>query len=273
MGRTENLIDPPITEKDAHSLHVFYEQFLRKDGHDALSFLKAVVLLRRGDLREFVHNFALLKKRLEVMIREQRQRALILSFPSTIQRVHDLVWEGQEAYGEDGSTVMTILGTQASDYLDQTEMFRIDLDSLLSDCPPMLPEDVEALKQSIASGFGAHLFLLTALADHVLLTLLPYDHPQPTEALLRARTFLEKGFGEKAEDQIIEFFVIGGGYLRIAAGRVVLCGVHPVFDPTFADPGQPETDRLMAEFRRCKFQLTLDALRSELPDQSYVIQG
>jgi hypothetical protein len=273
MGRTENLIDPPITEKDAQALHVFYEQFLNKDEHDALSFLKAVVLLRRGDLREFVHNFALLRKRLQVMIREQRQRALILSFPSTIQRVHELVWEGQEAYGEDGSTVMTILGTQASDYLDQTEMFRLDLDSLLSDCPSMLPEDLEALKQSVAAGVGTHLFLLIALADHYLVTLLPYDHAQPTEAVLRARTFLEKKFGEKAEDQIIEFFVIGGGYLRIAAGRIVLCGVHAVFDPAFADPGQPETDRLIAEFRRCKFQLALEALRAELPDQSFVIQG
>jgi hypothetical protein len=152
-------------------------------------------------------------------------------------------------------------------------MFRIDLDSLLSDCPQMLPEDREALEQSIDAGVGAHLFLLVAVADHVLLTLLPYDYPQPTEALLRARTFLEKRFGEKAEDQIIEFFVIGGGYLRIAGGRVVLCGVHPVFDPVFADPGQPETDRLIAEFRTCKFKMTLDVLRSELPDQRYVIQG
>jgi hypothetical protein len=168
---------------------------------------------------------------------------------------------------------MTILGTQASDYLDQTEMFRLDLDSLLANCPPMLPEDVEALKQSVASGTGAYLFLLIALADHFLLTLLPHDHAQPTEAVLRARTFLEQSFGEKAEDQIIEFFVIGGGYLRVAGGRIVVCGVHPVFDPTFSEPGHPETDRLIAEFRRCKFQLALDALRTELPDQSFVVQG
>jgi hypothetical protein len=269
----ENLIDPPLTEKDAAALHIFYEEFLNKDEHDALSFLKAVVLARRGDLREYVHNFALMRKRLQVMIREQRSRALLLSFPSTIQRVHELVWEGQEAYGEDGSTVMTILGTQAGDYLDQTEMFRLDLDSLLSHCPMMLPDDVVALEQSIETGVGTHLFLLIALADHYLLTLLPYDHPQPTEALLHARTFLEQSFGEKAEDQIIEFFVIGGGYVRVMSGRIVLCGVHAVFDPTFADPGQPESDRLMAEFRRCKFQLALDALRSELPDHTYVIQG
>ena len=39
MGRTENLIDPPITEQDATALYQFYEQFLRKDGHDRLSLL------------------------------------------------------------------------------------------------------------------------------------------------------------------------------------------------------------------------------------------
>ena len=187
--------------------------------------------------------------------------------------MHDLVWEGQEAYGADGSTVMTILGTQASDYLDQTEMFRIDLDSMLGDCPSLLPDDAAVLQQSITAGFGAHLFLLIALADHVFLSLLPVDHPQPTEAILRTRTFLEQRFGEKLEDQIIEFFVIGGGYIRIAGGRVVLCGAHPIFDPIFADPGQPETDMLIEEYRRSKFHLALDMLRSEFPDQSLAIQG
>src|SRR5687768_200473 len=127
MGRTENLIDPPLTEKDAEVLYTFYEKFLKKDGNDTLSLLKCVTLLRRSDLREYVHNFALMRKRLETMVREPRQRDLLLSYPSTLQRVHELLWEGQEAYGEDGSTVMTILGSQATDYLDQTEMFRIDL--------------------------------------------------------------------------------------------------------------------------------------------------
>ena len=52
MGRTENLIDPPLTESDADALYTFSEQFLRKDAHDTLSLLKTVTLLRRSDLRE-----------------------------------------------------------------------------------------------------------------------------------------------------------------------------------------------------------------------------
>lgn len=273
MGRTENLLDPPLTDADAKALRVFYEEFLHKDAHEPISLLKSLSLLRRIDLREHVHNFALMRKRLENLLRDPRHRDLVLSFPSTIQRVHQLVWEGQEAYGVEGSTVMTILGSQATDYLDQTEMFRIDLDSLLANCPTMLPDDVSALKQSIASGYGAHLFLLLALADQVFLTLVPHDSPQPTEALLKTRNFVQERLGEKFEDQIIEFFTLGGGYIRIAGNRVVLCGIHPVFDPTFADFGQPATDRLLADFIHGKFVLALDALRSEFPTQSFLVQG
>lgn len=274
MGRTENLIDPPLTEKDAAAFWTFFRSFLRKEGGDPLAFLKAVALLRRADLREHVHKCALLHKRLDTMIREPRQREMVLSFPSTIQRMNELLWESQDAYGDDdGSTVMTILGTQAADYLDQTEMFRIDLDTLLADCPTVLPEDAATLRASISAGVGVHLFLLVALADHVFCTLLPHDHPQPTAALLRAREFLQERFGEKFEDQIIEFFVIGGGYARVASNRVILSGVHAVFDPTFRDVGQPETDRLFCEFVRAKNVLALQALRTELSEQEFAVQG
>ena len=273
MGRTENLIDPPLTEKDAEALYTFYEKFLRKDGNDTLSLLKCVTLVRRSDIRDYVHNFALMRKRLDALLREPRQRDLLLSYPSTIQRVHQLLWEGQEAYGEDGSTVMTILGSQATEYLDQTEMFRVDLDSLLADCPMILPEDRSALEDAVASGYGTFLFALIALADQYFVSLLPYDHPQPTEAVLRTRTFLQHRLGAKFDEQIIEFFVIGGGYLRVVGPAVVLCGVHPVFDPTFADLGQPYSDRLFADFVRGKLRLTLDALRGEMPGYQYIVQG
>ena len=274
MGRTENLIDPPLTEKDAKAFRTFHGKFLKKDEGDLLALCKAVSLMRRADLREYVHKVALMHKRLENMIREPRQREMVLTFPSTLQRMHELVWESQEAYGDDdGSTVMTILGTQAADYLDQTEMFRIDLDSLLADCPMLLPDDAEALRSSIQAGVGVYLFLLVSLADHYFCTLLPHDHPQPTAAVLRAREFLQARFGDKFEDQIIEFFVIGGGYARVAGDRVVLAGVHAVFDPIFQDVGEPETDRLLAEFVRAKNLLALQALTVEFPDQQFVVQG
>ena len=273
MGRIENLIDPPLGEADAEALRAFYHGFLRKDGGDPLSLLKALALLRRADLREYVHRFALMQRRLEAMVREQRQREMILTFPSTIQRVNDLLWEAEGAYGQtDGSTMMTILGSQAADYLDQTEMFRIDLDSLLADCPMLLPDDAAALGASIEAGVGVHLFLLVALADHYFCTLLPHDHPQPTEALQRAREFLRGPFGDKFDDQIIEFFVLGGGYARVAGGRVILSGVHAVFDPAFAEVGRPESDRLMGDFVRAKSLLAIQALKTEFPDQEFAVQ-
>jgi hypothetical protein len=274
MGTTENLIDPPLSEKDAAALYTFFREFLEKDARDTLSLLKCVTLLRRSDLREYVHNFALMRKRLATMLREPRQRDLLLSYPSTLQRVHQLLWEGQEAYGdEEGSTVMTILGSQAADYLDQTEMFRVDLDSLLADCPAILPDEAAALRAAVADGHGAFLFALIALADHVFVSLLPVDHPQPTEAVLRTRTFLQERFGEKFEEQIIEFFVIGGGYVRVIGPRLVVCGVHPLFDPTFEDFGSRDSDRLFADFTRGKYRLTLDTLRAEMPDQQTIVQG
>lgn len=272
MGRTENLIDPPLTELDAQALYTFYEQFLRKGPNDTLSLLKAVTLLRRSDLREHVHNFALLRKRLETLLREARQRDLLLSYPSTIQRVHELIWEGQEAYGEDGSTVRTILGSQASDYLYETESFRVDLDSLLADYPAVMPGDAEALARAAEAGSGVFLYALMALADHVFVSLLPYDWPEPTEAVLRTRNFVQERLGEKFDEQIIEFFVIGGGYLRATAQGVVVGGVHPVFDPTFAEFGQPETDRLLTDFVRGKYRLTLGALSAQMPDTHFVVQ-
>jgi hypothetical protein len=268
----ENLIDPPLTEKDAHALHVFYEQFLRKDHHDSLSLLKSVTLVRRADLRKYIHNFSLMRKRLDGVLRGSRHRNLLLSFPSTVQRVHQLVWEGQETYGAEGSTAINILGGQAAEYLDETEMFRIDLDTLLSDCPSILPEDKAALADSIAAGYGEHLFLLIALADHIFFTLLPYGHARPTEAVLRTHAFVQERFGQKFEDQIIEFFVIGGGHARVAGDLMVLCGIHPVFDPIFAEFGKPESDRLMGEFLRAKFELASAALLAEMPHQRVAVQ-
>ncbi len=209
MGRTENLIDPPVTENDATLLYVFFEELLAKDVGDRLSFLKCATLLRRTDLREYVHTFALMKKRISSLIPEPRQRDLLLSYPSTIQRVHELLWENQEAYGEEGNTIMSILSDQAVDYLDQTEMFRVDLDTLLGDCPSLLPDDAAALDDAILAGKGNFLYLLVALADHVFVSLLPYDTEEPTEAILKTRSFLKQQFGERFDDQIIEFFVIG----------------------------------------------------------------
>ena len=56
MGRTENLIDPPLTEMDCKMVHIFHVQFLGKDGSDSLALLKSITLLRRSDLREHIHN-------------------------------------------------------------------------------------------------------------------------------------------------------------------------------------------------------------------------
>lgn len=273
MGRTENLIDPPVTEGDAEALYTFFEGFLRKDVSDRLSFLKAVTLLRRSDLREYVHHFAVMRKRLETMLREARQRDLLLTYPSTIARVHQLLWESQEAYGEDGSTIMSILGGQATEYLDQTESFRVDLDSLIADCPSLLPGAAELLGEATARGEGTFLFALVALADHVFVSVLPADHPQPTEAVLRTRTYVHQRLGEKFEDQIIEFFVIGGGLVRVLGRRLVLGGVHPIFDVALAELGQPYSDRLFSDYARDKYRLTLDALRTELPEFHTIVQG
>lgn len=273
MGTTENLIDPPVTESDAEALYTFYEAFLGKETTDRLSFLKAVTLLRRSELREHVRTFALMRRRLESLLREPRQRDLLLSYPSTIQRVHELVWESQEVYGEEGSTIMTILGSQAAEYLDQTESFRVDLDSLLVDCPSLLPDDAEALRAATTKGSGAFLFALIALADHVFVSLLPHEAPQPTESVLRTRTYVQNLLGAKFEDQIVEFFVIGGGTIRVVGRRIVVCGVHPLFDVTFADFGQPATNRLFADYACGKYGLAVGALRDELPDLQYIVQG
>ena len=273
MGRTENLIDPPVTEHDAAALYDFYEVLLKKDVADRLSFLKSVTLLRRTDLREYIHAFALMKKRIGVLIPEPRQRDLLLSYPSTIQRVHELLWEGQEAYGAEGATVMTILSNQAVDYLDQTEMFRVDLDSLLGDCPSLLPDDAAALDDAILSGKGNFMYLLVALADHVFVSLLPHDSQEPTEAILKTRSFLHDQLGDKFDDQIIEFFVIGGGNLRVLGKRVAIAGVHPLFDPVFDETGKTATDRLFTDFVRAKHRLTLDTLSGEMPDVAFIVQG
>jgi hypothetical protein len=273
MGTTEHLIDPPVSEADAEALYTFFEGFLAKQASDRLSFLKAVTLLRRSDIRENVHHFAIMRRRLESMLRDPRRRDLLLSYPSTILRVHELLWEGQEAYGVDGSTIMTILGGQATDYLDQTESFRVDLDSLLAGCPSVLPEDAEALRAAAERGSGTCLFTLLALADQVFVSLLPADYEHPTEAVLRTRTFVQTLLGEKFEDQIIEFFVIGGGYARVLGGRVILCGAHPLFDPALVDLGQPYSDRLLADYTAAKYGLAIASLRAELPGLQYMVQG
>src|SRR5206468_7414147 len=118
---------------------------------------------------------------------------------------------------------------QVNDHLDRTEMFRLDLDSLLGKAPPIIPENKEALAQyfeEMASSRSERTFkfAIVILADCAFLSVLPGAERNSTIAIGQVRAFLEKEFGDRFEENLIEFFVVGGGYIRFEGGRILIGG-------------------------------------------------
>lgn len=269
-------LDTPISEQEVESFDKFYRGFLNKKLEDKLSLLKSMLLIRRGDLRRYVQYAVLFQKRYENLI-PSKQRDLLLSFPSVSKEIYNLIFSCIESYGEVGKTVVDLTKEQVGDHLDRTEMFRIDLDTLLGSASAIVPESKEMLAEYFTSGElkeeKSFKFCLVILADHPMLSILPHTERNNTIAIAKVREYLERAFGERFEENLVEFFVVGGGYLRREEEKIVIGGRSNIFDPLFADITKPLSELYSGRFLTLKYQLVEQILKLEFPDGIFQVKS
>ncbi len=268
-------VDTPLTESEMENFDKFYRVFLNKKLEDKLSLLKSILLVRRGDLRQYIEYAALFQNRYEGLI-PAKQRDLLLSFPFVCKEVYNLIFSCMETYGEAGKTVVDLTKEQVSDHLDRTEMFRIDLDTLLGATNAIVPESKQMLEEYFAnSNKGSEersfKFCLIILVDHPMVSILPHTERNNTLAIAKVREYLEQTFGERFEENPVEFFVVGGGYIRREGEKIMIGGRSNIFDPLFADINKPLSELYSSQFLTLKYQLVEQILRLEFPDGDFVI--
>jgi hypothetical protein len=269
--------DSPLTEQEMESFDKFYRNFLNKKLEDKLSLLKSMLLLRRGDLRKYIQYAVLFQKRYEALI-SPKQRDLLLSFPFVCKEIYNLIFSCMESYGDAGKTVVDLTKEQVNDHLDRTEMFRIDLDTLLSSTEAIVPESKEMFKEYLSisneeAKESSFKFCLVILADHPIVSLIPHTERNNTLAIARVREYLEENFGERFEENPVEFFVVGGGYIRREGEKIMIGGRSNIFDPLFADITKPLSELYSGRFLTLKYQLVEQILKLEFPDNNFVIHS
>ncbi len=268
-------LDTPLAETEVESFDKFYRGFLNKKLEDKLSLLKSMLLMRRGDLRHYVQYATLFQKRYESLI-PLKQRDLLLSFPSVTKEIYNLIFSCVETYGDAGRTVVDLTKEQVRDHLDRTEMFRIDIDSLLTSASAIVPENKEMLEEYFSNKEATEKsfkFCVVIIADHPMISVLPHTENNNTLALAKVREYLEKSFGERFEENLVEFFVVGGGYIRLEGEKVMIGGRSNIFDPLFADITKPLSELYSGRFLTLKYQLAEQILRLEFPDTDFLIRS
>lgn len=265
--------DTPVTESDIVSFEKFFYDFLGKRPDDSVAFLKTLTIFRRGDLREAALSVVAFQFRYEQLIPTLKQRDLMLSFPSVTRNLHDMVFGLRRSYGDiEGQTLRGIAQGQVIDHLDGTEMFRLDINKAMESFSSLLADDRRTLTDLIADGQAARAgnrtfrFVLLILGDHPFLIVMPGQERNSTQAISRVREIIERRLGEKTDEFIIEFFAVGGGFLRWSDGGLLLDGGNALFDPVFADPETPSVAAFRAQCEQHKFALARRILTAEFPN-------
>lgn len=254
----------PLGESDLDAFQVFYSDFLGKRREDQLSFLKVAHMLARTDLRGYIHRYAMYRVIIGKLLGGKRYRDILLSFPSTAKNIYELIFDYSKVYVESGETPQRILSQQAVDFLDCTEMFRLDLDGLLGKMAAVLPQDREVLNWHLK----AHVtlegckFLLIILADQPFVVLLD-GRAKVESALSKLEAYLLENIGDKYEEQLVEFFVIGGGFLRIQNGRITIGGRSLLSDPKMESLENLRLRQFLEDFYRYKFSVVKGVLETE----------
>lgn len=265
--------DTPLSEQDIAAFDKFFSKFLSKRPDDSMSFLKSLALFRRGDLREAAMAVALLEGMYSSMLPSVKQRDLLLSFPSVITNLHKMVFGFNQSYGGlEGQTVQGYARDQVMGHLDGTEMFRLDLDKALEIFPSILEDDHALLSDFIAEGNSGqpvertYRYIVSILADHPFLVLIPATERNSTQAIGRLRKNVEERLGDKFDEFIIEFFTVGGGFLRWAGDHLHVGGGNPLFDPYFATPESETIAAFKSKFSDHKFMLVRRLIGTEFPN-------
>lgn len=271
---SRNPQDTPLSELDCEVFTEFYYGFLGKSESDKIDFLKALTLMRQGKRRVFVHSIIAARKLAEYMLQYPAERALLLAFPSTLDYLWSQMLEYRRNYAGEGTAPLAPIRTMAVEYLGQVEHYYSTLVGMLKQVRPIQPK--EKFQLSIAFANTGHLkkqaqteynMLMVILADHPFLCVMPTDSPS-TMALGKLRTYVTQILGASVDSLPIEFFTVGGGYLK-KKSHIEFGGHSEIFDISFDNPTAPYSSRLQQQFLEAKFNLTYEILSDEFPTEAF----
>lgn len=279
VGENRSPYDTPLLELDCEVFYEFYFDFLGKTENDKLELLKAITLMRQGQRRAFVHSIMAARRLADTVFPTMEQRELLLTFPSTLPTVWSAMMDYKRDYRGVGSAPLAPIQDVVSQQLSQVEESREQLKVALKGARSIQPK--EKLNLAIAfSGTGElkqqqrmnYKVLLVALASQPFLCVIPQDSAQSTQALGKLRTYINQMltqlYGRIAESIHVEFFTVGGAYLK-RDGRIEIAGFNPIFDVLFDNPDGPYSSKIINFYRSAKFTKIYEILSEEFPAEGF----
>ncbi len=275
MDKEDNL--RLINEQDCAEFHKVCFELLATTHHDNGFFLRMLSMYQKQELNNWISQGVHYKPLIEQLLPDVRYRRLLYSLPSRLEGFFRLLTK-LETEGHTSYVTLEKLQPQVIDYFEQlNEAYAVTL-SRLAACPRVLPqESIETLFTEFnEKSYSKHPFLLMLICDYPIIYLDAWasdeDYDQD-RAVARVRAELENVLGaEQMEDPFIEIFTLGGGHIAIKPERVYVYGSNRICEPAFLDPDKPVSRLILSKFVSSKFSLAIDILRTQFPEQTFVVQ-
>src|SRR6185503_12644373 len=127
-----------------------YFGFLGKTEDEKVNLLKALTLLRQGQRRSFIHSVVTDRALADNIFPSLEERELLLTYPSTLESLWNLLMEYRQNYGE-YDEVIASMRNWAVERLAEIKQTRDDLNKKLEPLRPVPPKDKFELSMSFAN--------------------------------------------------------------------------------------------------------------------------
>jgi hypothetical protein len=269
-----------IQEKNGTDFHKVCFELLGITNQDSAFFLRMLSMYQDEEMHTWISQGAYYKPIIEQLLPDSRHRRLLYSLPSRANSFFRLL-EKMETDGRTSHLSLDLIRPQVLDYFEQlNEAYSITI-SRFAACPRILPqESADALSTKFleknSSQPSQHQFLLLLACDHPIIYLDTWASDEEydlSRAMARIRSEMEIILGsDQMEDPFIEIFILAGGQLAIRPGRIYVYGSNRACEPAFLEPDKPLSRLILSKFVSSKFALALDILRTQFPNQTFVVQ-
>ncbi|MBI4850835.1 MAG: hypothetical protein HY819_03310 [Acidobacteria bacterium] len=269
-----------IQEKDASEFHKVCFELLGTTNHDSILFLRTLAIYQDKEMHKWISQGAYYKAIIEHLLPDIGYRRLLYSLPSRADSFFRLL-EKMEEDNRLSHMSLDLIQPQVIDYFEQlNEAYSVTM-SRFAACPRVLPqESAESLSNRFikknSSQPSQHPFLLLLVCDYPIIYLNTWDSEQEydlSRVMVRIRSELELILGkDQMEDPLIEIFILAGGQIAIRPGRIYVYGSSRSCEPAFIEPEKALSRLILSKFVSNKFALALDILRTQFPEQTFVVQ-
>jgi hypothetical protein len=268
-----NTQDTPLSERDCEIFTDFYFGFLGKSEEEKVNLLKGLTLLRQGQRRQFIHSVINNRGLAENLFPTLEERELLLTFPSTLQMLWQVIIEYRQNFGELEEAVAS-MRNWTIERLGEIQKSRDELNRILEPLRPVPPKDKFELSMTFASTGSLkqraqvnYKLLLVILSSRPFICIIPEKSPS-TMALGKLRSYIDRTLGSAPQNVPIEFFTVGGGHLN-KSDKILIGGKSEIFDPVFEDPTATSSSKVADQYRNTKFNLLREVLKEEFPTEVF----